>query len=47
MSQSILVVAAHPDHEVLGCGRAIARHADAGDLVLVLIVPEGATSRQS
>ena len=43
--QSILVVAAHPDDEVLGCGGTIARHADAGDMVRVLIVAEGATSR--
>ena len=41
----ILVVAAHPDDEVLGCGGTIARHADAGDQVQVLIVAEGATSR--
>ena len=46
MTQSILVVAAHPDDEVLGCGGTIARHADAGDRVQVLIVAEGATSRQ-
>ena len=42
----VLVVAAHPDDEVLGCGGTIARHADAGDQVQVLIVVEGATSRQ-
>ena len=42
----ILVIAAHPDDEVLGCGGSIARHADAGDQVQVLIVAEGATSRQ-
>ena len=42
---TILVVAAHPDDEVLGCGGTIARHADAGDQVQVLIVAEGATSR--
>lgn len=41
----VLVVAAHPDDEVLGCGGTIARHADAGDQVHVLIVAEGATSR--
>jgi len=44
--QCVLVVVAHPDDEVLGCGGAIACHADAGDLVHVLIVAEGATSRQ-
>ena len=42
----ILVVAAHPDDEVLGCGGTIARHADSGDEVQVLIVAEGSTSRQ-
>lgn len=42
----VLVVVAHPDDEVLGCGGTIARHADAGDAVQVLIVAEGATSRQ-
>ena len=46
MANSVLVVAAHPDDEVLGCGGTIARHADAGDQVQVLIVAEGATSRQ-
>jgi LmbE family N-acetylglucosaminyl deacetylase len=42
----VLVVAAHPDDEVLGCGGTIAHHSDAGDQVQVLIVAEGATSRQ-
>lgn len=42
----VLVVAAHPDDEILGCGGTIARHADAGDIVQVLIAAEGATSRQ-
>ena len=46
MADSVLVVAAHPDDEVLGCGGTIARHADTGDQVQVLIVAEGATSRQ-
>ncbi len=46
MTSRILVVAAHPDDEVLGCGGTIARHADAGDQVQVLILAEGATSRQ-
>jgi LmbE family N-acetylglucosaminyl deacetylase len=45
-SNTVLVVAAHPDDEVLGCGGTIARHADSGDRVFVLIVAEGATSRQ-
>ena len=45
-AQKILVIAAHPDDEVLGCGGTIARHADAGDNVQILIVAEGSTSRQ-
>ena len=42
---SILVIAAHPDDEVLGCGGAIARHSELGDSVRVLIVSTGITSR--
>ncbi|NMQ05966.1 PIG-L family deacetylase [Candidatus Accumulibacter phosphatis] len=43
--RSVLVVAAHPDDEVLGCGGTIARHLAQGDHVHVLILAEGATSR--
>ena len=45
--RSILVVAAHPDDEILGCGGVLASHAANGDTVHVLIVAEGATSRNS
>jgi N-acetylglucosamine malate deacetylase 1 len=41
----VLVVAAHPDDEVLGCGGTIAWHADQGDEVAIHIMAEGATSR--
>ena len=41
----VLVVAAHPDDEVLGCGGTIARLAAEGDEVYVLILGEGITSR--
>ncbi len=47
MAETVLVVAAHPDDEVLGCGGAIARHADAGDVVHILILAEGATARSN
>ena len=45
MSKQVLVVAAHPDDEVLGCGGTSAWHVARGDNVHVLIVAEGATSR--
>jgi N-acetylglucosamine malate deacetylase 1 len=44
--KTILVIAAHPDDEILGCGAAMARHASDGDQVHVLIVAEGSTSRR-
>ena len=43
---NVLIIAAHPDDEVLGCGGTIARHAAAGDRVHILILAEGATSRR-
>mgnify|MGYP000706954391 CR=1 FL=1 len=43
--QTVLVVGAHPDDEVLGAGGAIAKHADAGDEVHTLIVTEGTTAQ--
>jgi len=45
MSKKILVIAAHPDDEVLGCGGTIARHDRLGDAVYCLILGEGATAR--
>ncbi|MBV8906705.1 MAG: PIG-L family deacetylase, partial [Acidobacteriia bacterium] len=41
----ILVVAAHPDDEVLGCGGTIARLVAAGESVHIAILGEGSTSR--
>ena len=45
MQQRVLVIAAHPDDEVLGCGGTITRHAAEGDAVHILIMAEGVTSR--
>ena len=47
MMRQILVVAAHPDDEVLGCGGTIAKHINQGDEVHVLILAEGITSRDT
>jgi len=41
-SKNILVIAPHPDDEVLGCGGVIARHSSRGDLVQVVVVSRGA-----
>ena len=41
----VLVVAAHPDDEVLGCGGTLALHTDRGDECHILIMAEGLTSR--
>jgi LmbE family N-acetylglucosaminyl deacetylase len=42
---SVLVIAAHPDDEVLGCGGTIARHSAAGDEVHVVILAQGLMAR--
>lgn len=45
MTECVLVIAAHPDDEVLGCGGTIARHALLGADVDILIVADGVSSR--
>lgn len=46
MAKTILVVAAHPDDEVLGCGGTIARHVAEGDAVHVIFMADGVGSRK-
>jgi LmbE family N-acetylglucosaminyl deacetylase len=44
-STRLLVVAAHPDDEVLACGGTLARAVDAGALVKVVFLGEGVSAR--
>ncbi|HLF67869.1 MAG TPA: PIG-L deacetylase family protein [Gaiellaceae bacterium] len=41
----VLVVAAHPDDEVLGMGGTVALHADRGDDVRILVVTDGSSTQ--
>jgi LmbE family N-acetylglucosaminyl deacetylase len=43
----ILVIVAHPDDEVLGCGATIAKHTENGDKVQVVFVADGFSSREA
>lgn len=47
MKDSVLVVAAHPDDEVLGCGATMARCAAEGRAVSVLILGAGVAARDA
>ena len=44
-NNTVLVVGAHPDDEVLGAGGTIMKHSDSGDEVHVFIVTEGTTQQ--
>jgi len=41
----VVVLAAHPDDEVLGAGATLAKHVRAGDEVHAVVLADGATSR--
>ncbi len=45
MAERVLVVAAHPDDEVLGCGGTIALHCAAGDEVRIIFMADGEGAR--
>jgi len=45
MPKIVLIVVAHADDEVLGCGGAIARHVAEGDMVHVIFMADGVGSR--
>lgn len=45
MKNKILVVAAHPDDEFLGCGGTLINHKIKGDEIGIQIMSEGSTSR--
>jgi LmbE family N-acetylglucosaminyl deacetylase len=45
MSKVVLVVVAHADDEMLGCGGTIARHVAEGDVVIVVFMADGVGSR--
>ena len=45
MKKKVLIIAAHPDDEVLGCGGTIAKLSEQGEDVHILILATGLTSR--
>jgi LmbE family N-acetylglucosaminyl deacetylase len=47
MHNRVLVVATHPDDEILGCGGTVALHTRGGDIVHSIIVCEGESHRYS
>ena len=44
---NVLVIAAHPDDEVLGCGGTILKHTSKGDRVYCLFLADGESSREA
>lgn len=44
-NNTVLVIAAHADDEILGCGGTIAKHVSEGDIVHILFLSDGVSSR--
>lgn len=42
---NVIVIAAHPDDEILGCGGTILKHVANGDKVFILFISEGVSGR--
>jgi len=47
MTSPVLVVAAHPDDEVLGCGGTLLKHQSAGDDIHILFMTNGVDARDT
>ncbi len=47
MTKKIMVVVAHADDEVFGCGGTLLKHRDAGDSIHVVTLTDGVSSRGS
>lgn len=47
MGERVLCVAAHPDDECIAAGATLAKHAHNGDAVMVIVMADGVTSRDS
>ena len=45
MANNVIVIAAHPDDEVLGCGGTIYKHTSEGDNVTIVFISDGESSR--
>lgn len=45
MPKRILIIAAHPDDELLGAGATLRKHVESGDAVFALILGQGSLSR--